>query len=76
MTNKDVEQFKNLIPKKIEEILDREKIGESDIVEIKIDVSWNIYNEPIITTTEKAIHTEVIELTKAESEESKCTNVQ
>ena len=70
MNKQDVKQFKDLIPKKVEEILNREKIGESDIVEIKIDVSWNIYNEPIITTTEKAIHTEVIELTKAESEVS------
>lgn len=70
MTIKDVKQFKDLIPKKVEEILNREKIAESDsdVVEIKIEVNWNVYNEPIITTTEKAIHTEVIELTKAESE--------
>ena len=68
MTKKDVKQFENLIPKKIAEILDREEIGESDVVEIKIEVNWNVYNEPIITTTEKTVHTDVIELTKAESE--------
>ena len=68
MTNKDVKQFKDLIPKKVEEILDREKIGESDVTEIKIDIKWNIYGEPIITTTETLVHTDFIELTKAESE--------
>ena len=68
MTNKDIKQFKELILKKIEEILNREKMGK-DVVEIKIDVSWNVYKEPIITTTSTAMYIDVIELTKAESEE-------
>ena len=71
MTIKDVKQFKDLIPKKVEEILNREEIAESDsdVVEIKIEVSWNIYNEPVITTTEKTVHVDVLELPKAESED-------
>lgn len=73
MTIKDVKQFKDLIPKKVEEILDREEIGESDndVVEIKIEVSWNVYNEPVITTTEKTVHVDVLELPKAKIEEQK-----
>lgn len=73
MTIKDVKQFKDLIPKKVEEILNREEIAESDsdVVEIKIEVSWNIYNEPVITTTEKTVHVDVLELPKAKSEEQK-----
>lgn len=69
MTNKDVKQIKNSILQKIEEILNREKMGK-DVVEIKIDVSWNVYKEPIITTTSTAMYIDVIELTKAESEET------
>ena len=73
MTIKDVKQFKDLIPKKVEEILNREKIAESDsdVVEIKIEVSWNVYNEPVITTTEKTVHIDVLELSKVESEAAK-----
>ena len=69
MTIKDVKQFKDLIPKKVEEILNCAEIAESDsdVVEIKIEVSWNIYNEPVITTTEKTVHVDVLELPKAES---------
>lgn len=66
MTNKDISPFKKLILKKIEEILNQEKIGK-DIIEIKIDISWNVYKEPIITTTSTAMHIDVIE---AESEET------
>lgn len=59
MTINDVERFKRIIPQKVAEILN--EAGASDIADIKIEVDWNLYNEPVITTTTKLVHTEVIE---------------
>lgn len=60
MTIRDVERFKSVIPKKIDEILSQ--IGKSDIVEINVEVRWNVYHNPTITTTTKSVHTEEIEV--------------
>ena len=68
MTNKDIKQFKELILKKVEEILYRDEVGK-DVVEIKIDVDWNLYQEPVITTTSTAMYIDVIDLTKEEESE-------
>lgn len=61
MTVREVEHFKVVIPKKVEEILNSKEIGASDVSEIKIEIDWNLYNEPVITTTTKSIHTDVLE---------------
>ena len=59
MTINDVERFKKIIPQKVAEILN--EAGTSEIVDIKIEIRWNLYNEPVIATTTKTVHTEVIE---------------
>lgn len=66
MTINDVERFKKIIPQKVAEILN--EVGTSDIADIKIEVDWNLYNEPVITTTTKSVHTEVIEYEKVKEE--------
>lgn len=59
MTINDVERFKTIIPQKVAEILN--EVGTSEIVDLKIEIRWNLYNEPVIATTTKTVHTEVIE---------------
>ena len=67
MTRKDVEYFKTIIPQKVDEILSKE-IGENSLTtEIKIEIAWNLYNEPIITTTTKSSYTDVLMLNPKES---------
>lgn len=66
MTINDVERFKRIIPQKVAEILN--EAGASDIADIKIEVDWNLYNEPVITTTTKLVHTEVIEYENVKEE--------
>lgn len=72
MTINDVERFKKIIPQKVAEILNGNEVGTtSEIVEIKIEIRWNLYNEPVIATTTKSIHTEVIESEEVKEEVTK-----
>lgn len=69
MTINDVERFKRIIPQKVSEILN--EAGASEIVDIKIEIRWNLYNEPVIATTTKSVHTEVIECEEVKEEVKK-----
>ena len=66
MTINDIERFKRIIPQKVAEILN--EVGTSEIVDIKIEIRWNLYNEPVIATTTKTVRTEVIECEEAKEE--------
>jgi hypothetical protein len=66
MTRKDVEYFKTIIPQKIDAVLKSEIGEESLTTEIKIQIDWNLYNEPVITTTTKNSYTDVLYLPKKE----------
>ena len=62
MTIREIEHFKTVIPHKVNDILNREKIGAGSVMEIKIEIDWNLYHEPIITTTTKSVNTEELTL--------------
>lgn len=66
MTIDDIERFKRIIPKKVEEILN--EVGTNETTEVKIEIRWNLYNEPVIATTTKLVHTEVIEYGEVKEE--------